>query len=199
MTALDWKQRGGTVSTGIVLTPMDMNVEHIFELTSIEIKEKVQTPYGIKDKVETSWSEVGKPKENAHRVWLKFNESYADKSGLVGFIRRASPKPILLGATIKLGDYLDLGMKVKVLVQARIDNNTGQPNGYYDFIPSSIKPVTEPQGATTGATLADLLTIAKGCKTAGDVFAIAYGKVPATVIQEFVAADKEGKIKYPVA
>jgi hypothetical protein len=198
MTA-DWKNRGGTVSTGVVLTPMDMNVEHTFELTSIEIKEKVQTPYGIKDKVETIWSEVGKPKENAHRVWLKFNESYADKSGLVAFIRRASPKPIIAGANIKLGDYLDLGMKIKVLVQARIDNKTGQPNGYYDFIPASIKPLVEPQGRPSGASLADLMVIAKGCKSSGDVFAVAYGKVSAEVIQEFIAADKAGKVVYPIA
>jgi len=195
----DWQNRGGTVTTGVVLTPMDLNIEHTFELTDVESKLKQSTPYGIKDQILFTFTELGVPKESAHRVWLKFNESYTEKSNLVAFIKKVSTKPILPGVAIKLGEHLTVGMKVKVLVQARIAKDTGQPSGYYDFIPASIKPATEAMGTMSGATLADLLVVAKGCKTAGDVFAVVYGKVPASVVQEFVAADKRGEIKYPIA
>ncbi len=194
----DWRQRGGQVNAGMTLAPMDLNASHKFELLSVEIKEGVTTKFGIKNKVNLVWKESGKEKD-FHRVWTNFNESYAEKSNLVAFLRRVSPKPILPGVEIKLGDYLDIGMKIVVMVQNRMDTQTGLPSGYYDFVPASIKPATEPQGGASGATLADLLVVAKGCKTAGDVFAVVYGKVPASVVQEFVAADKRGEIKYPIA
>ena len=135
----DWRNRGGMVQAGLVLSPMNMNIEHVFELIEVKSKLGIQTPYGIKDKIQLIWKEVGVEKE-AHRVWTEFNESYAEKSGLVGFISRASPKPVMPGITLKLGDYLELGMQIRTLVQARIDKKTGLPNGYYDFIPASIKP-----------------------------------------------------------
>ena len=193
----DWRQRGGQVNAGMQLAPMDLNKEHIFELMSVEIKEGVTTKFGIKNKVNLVWKEAGKDKDY-HRVWTNFNESYAEKSSLIAFLRKASPKPILPGVEIKLGDYLDIGMKVRVILKSRIDTQTGQPSGYYDFEPASIKPLAEPQGGVSGGTLADLMVLAKGCKSAGDVFAIAYGKVPGNVIQEFVAADKAGKVVYPI-
>ena len=195
----DWQNRGGTVTTGIVLTPMDLNIEHQFELTDVESKLKQSTPYGIKDQILFTFTELGVPKESAHRVWLKFNESYTEKSNLVAFIKKVSSKPILPGVAIKLGEHLAVGMKVKVLVQARISKDTGQPSGYYDFIPASIKPATETRGGASGATIADALVIAKGAKTSGDAFAVMVGKVPNNIIQEFVAADKRGEIKYPIA
>jgi hypothetical protein len=179
------------------LTPMDLNVSHVFELMSVEIKEGVTTKFGIKNQVVMVWKEAGKDKDY-HRVWTKFNESYAEKSNLVAFLRRISVKPILPGIDIKLGDYLDLGMKISSMIKNRMDTQTGQPSGYYDFEPASIKPATEPQYGASGATLADAIKAAKGATSAGDAFGLMVGRVPNNIIQEFVAADKRGEIKYPI-
>lgn len=194
---VDWKQRGGAVNAGMQLPPMDLNKEHVFELMSVEIQEGVTTKFGVKNKVKTIWKEAGKS-ENYHRVWIAFNESYADKSNLVAFLRRVSPKPILPGVVVKLGDYLDIGMKIKCMLQARMDTQTGQPSGYYDFVSASIKPATEPHGDGLKTTLAEMLEKAKGAKSAGDAFGLLIGKVSQESIQDFVAADKRGEIKYPI-
>ena len=193
---IDWKQRGGQVNAGMQLDPLDLNREHTFELMSVEIQEGVTTKFGIKNKVKMVWKESGKDKDY-HRVWMNFNESYAEKSSLIAFLKKASPKPILPGATVKLGDYLDLGMKIRVILKSRIDTQTGQPSGYYDFEPASIKPAS-PAGATPQMSLADAMVIARGAASAGDAFALMVGKVPNETIQAFVAADKAGQIKYPI-
>lgn len=195
---VDWRTRGGQVNAGMQLTPLDLNKQHTFELMSVEIQEGVTTKFGIKNKVKLVWKESGKDKDY-HRVWTNFNESYAEKSNLVAFLRRVSPKPIIPGVDIKLGDYLDLGMKISVMLQNRMDTQTGQPSGYYDFVPASIKPATEPQQIASGTTLSDALKAARGATSAGDAFGLMVGKVPNNIIQEFVAADKRGEIKYPIA
>jgi hypothetical protein len=199
----DWQSRGGTVSAGMVLAPMDMNIEHVFELTAVKFKANMQTPFGIKNKIETIWTESDKSKETAHRVWMTFNESYAEKSGLVGFIGRASPKPIMPGLPIKLGDYLVLGMKIRVLVQARIDPKTGLPNGYYDFIPASIKPVgtqSTIQNAPASATsVVEIGFICKGAQNSMDAYQrLTDACVKPELIALFVSEDKKGAFKYPL-
>lgn len=198
----DWRNRGGTVQAGIVLSPMNMNVEHVFGLIEVKSKLGVQTPYGIKDKIQLIWKEVTNDKES-HRVWTEFNESYAEKSGLVGFISRASPKPIMPGVTIKLGDYLEIGMQIRTLVQARIDKKTGLPNGYYDFIPASIKPAGSLSlpipTQTHSATLANALLLAKGAKDSMDAYCkLTDQKAPSDLIALFIQADKLGQVKYPI-
>lgn len=196
---VDWKQRGGQVNVGMQLPPMDLNKEHTFELLSVEIQEGVTTKFGLKNKVKMVWKEAGKDKDY-HRVWTNFNESYAEKSSLIAFLRKASPRPILPGAEVRLGDYLDLGMRIRVFLKSRIDGATGQPSGYYDFEPTSIKPANGPQqqGAVGGGGLADALRVAKGAKSAGDAWAMLIGKVPAEAMQAFLAADKAGQITYPI-
>lgn len=193
----DWQNRGGTVNAGVQLTPMDLNKEHVFELMTVEIQEGVTTKFGIKNKVKTTWKESGK-ETGYHRVWCQFNESYNEKASLVAFLAKVSPRPIIAGTPITLGGYLTIGMKIKTMVQARIDKNSGHPSGYYDFIPASIKPFTETQEPTSNAGLADALRFAKGAKTGGEAFGLLIGKVPNEVIQQFVAEDKAGKITYPI-
>ena len=193
---VDWKQRGGQVNAGMQLPPLDLNKEHTFELMSVEIQEGVTTKFGIKNKVKMVWKESGKDKDY-HRVWTNFNESYAEKSNLVAFLKKVSPRPIMPGADIKLGDYLDLGMRIRVILKSRIDTQTGQPSGYYDFEPASIKAMSA-QAQQSTATLADAIVAAKGATSAGDAFGLMVGKIPNDVIQQFVAADKAGQIKYPI-
>lgn len=193
---VDWKQRGGQVNAGMQLAPLDLNKEHVFELMSVEIQEGVTTKFGIKNKVKMVWKESGKDKDY-HRVWTNFNESYAEKSNLVAFLKKVSPRPIMPGADIKLGDYLDLGMKIKVILKSRIDTQTGQPSGYYDFEPASIKSMPV-QAHQSTVTLADAIAAAKGATSAGDAFGLMVGKIPNDIIQQFVAADKSGQIKYPI-
>ena len=183
---------------------MNMNIEHVFELIEVKSKLGIQTPYGIKDKIQLIWKEVGVEKES-HRVWTEFNESYAEKSGLMGFISRASPRPVVSGITIKLGDYLELGMQIRTLVQARIDKKTGLPNGYYDFIPASIKPAgslalpKDPIAQKPDVTLANILLLAKGAINSQDAyFKLVEAKSPVELVQQFLTADKAGIIKYPI-
>ena len=194
--SIDWKQRGGQVNVGMQLEPLDLNREHTFELMSVEIQEGVTTKFGIKNKVKMVWKESGKDKDY-HRVWMNFNESYAEKSSLIAFLKKASPKPILPGAIVKLGDYLDLGMKICVILKSRIDTQTGKPSGYYDFELASIKPAS-PVGTAPQMSLSEAMAIARGAASAGDAFALMVGKVPSETIQQYVAADKAGQIKYPI-
>jgi hypothetical protein len=198
----DWRQRGGDAAAPVQLPPMDLNKEHFFELMSVDFQDGVQETYEGKtktvNKIKMVFKEAGKDKDY-HRVWMNFNEYYTEKSNLMKFLLAASGKPFVAGIHVTLGDFLQDHHKIHVMLKARFNAQTGLPSGYYDFIPASIKPATESQGGVSGVTLVDLMTIAKGCKSAGDVFALAYGKVPANIIQEFVAADKRGEIKYPIA
>lgn len=203
----DWQNRGGIVTAGVQLPPMDMNVEHVFELIEVKLKPQVNTPYGIKDKIQFIWKEVGKEKD-FHRIWTEFNESYSEKSSLVQFIKQASPKPVVPGVPIKLGEMMCIGMQIKGLVQARFDNKTKLPNGFYDFIPPSVKPagsltISKPaldnaQSTTDAVMLA--YTHARGSKN----FDEAYLKLAETKdittqqVAAFVMADKNGQIKYPI-
>jgi hypothetical protein len=194
---IDWKQRGGQVNAGMQLPPMDLNKEHLFELLSVEIQEGVTTKFGLKNKVKMVWKEAGKEKDY-HRVWVNFNESYAEKSNLVAFLKRASPKVIVSGVDIKLGDYLDIGMQIKAMLQARMDTKTGQPSGYYDFVPASIRPATLLPSASSVTVLQALSKYAVGAKSSREAFGLLVGKVPNELIQEFIAVDKRGEIKYPI-
>lgn len=199
----DWQNRGGVVNAGMQLTPLDLNKEHIFELMSVDIQEGVTTKFGIKTKVKLVWKEAAKEKD-FHRVWLNYNESYAEKSNLVKFLSSASGKPIVPGIPTTLGDHLTIGMKIKAMVQARIDSKSGLPSGYYDFISASIKPagslvLPKQVNDITPAWRQAITQHAKGAKSAGDVWGLVLGKVPQEYIQEFIAADKRGEIKYPIA
>lgn len=200
----NWQNRGGMVNAGMQLAPIDLNREHMFELMSVAIQEGVTTKFGIKTKVKLVWKEADKT-EGFHRVWIQFNESYAEKSNLVKFLTSVSGKPILPGVPTTLGDHLYIGMKIKAMVQARIDVKTGLPSGYYDFMAASIKPgcsLTTSQSTSPAVTpsekVAKALSFAKGAANAGDAFGLMVGKVPQDCVQEFMAADKRGEIKYPI-
>ena len=196
-----WQTRGGMVNAGMQLAPLDLNREHLFELMSVNIQEGVPTKFGIKTKVKLVWKEADKT-EAYHRVWIQFNESYAEKSNLVKFLSSVSGKPIIPGVPTTLGDHLYLGMKIKAMIQARIDKDKGVPSGYYDFISASIKPggaltLAKTQQPQTNM-MESISRLAKGAKTSGDVFGLLIGKVPQDTIQEFLSADKRGEIQYPI-
>jgi hypothetical protein len=198
----DWRNRGGDAAAMVQLPPMDLNKEHMFELMTVDFQDGVQETYEGKtktvNKIKMVFKEAGKDKDY-HRVWMNFNEYYTEKSNLMKFLLAASGKTFVPGVHVTLGDFLQEHHKIRVMLKARFNATTGQPSGYYDFVPASIKPATEPQQGASGATLADALVIAKGAKTSGDAFAVMVGKVPNNIIQEFVAADKRGEIKYPIA
>lgn len=194
----DWKTRGGQVNAGMKLDPLDLNKEHVFELVSVEIKEGVPTKFGIKNKVNLVWKESGKEKD-FHRVWTNFNESYAEKSNLVAFLRKVSPKPILPGANVFLGDFLEVGMKIKAMLQNRMDTTTGMPSGYYDFVPASIKPASQQGANNAPPTLTEALFIAHGCANGMDALSrLSDAGVKPELIALFLSEDKKGNVKYPV-
>lgn len=197
----DWQNRGGTVSAGVQLPPMDLNKEHVFELMSVDTQEGVQTKFGLKNKIKLVWKEADK-EEGFHKVWLNFNESYFEKSNLVKFLISASGRPLLPGIPVKLGDFLSIGMRIRAMVQARIDSKTGAPSGYYDFITASVKPANapvQPLGLTHGAQLQNALLICKGCSNAGDAaFRLAEARASADVVEVFKDANAKGLVKYPI-
>lgn len=206
----DWQNRGGTMQAGLNLAPMDLNKEHIFELMNVEIQEGVTTKFGIKTKVKTVWKESEK-NENYHRVWCNFNESYTEKSNLVKFLQSVSHRPIMPGTPVMLGDFLVIGMRIRVMVQARIDKEKGIPSGYYDFIPASIKPFNTqttmppnpsqivPIGVSHGPALQNALLIARGSQNAADAaYKFAEARSPLEITQAFRDADKAGLVKYPI-
>ena len=200
----DWQNIGGVVQQGFSLPPMDMNSEHVFELLEVKPKFQTQTKFGIKDKIQFIWQECGKPEKESHRVWIEFNQSFSEKSNLIAFISKASPKPIIPGTTVLLGEFMVIGMRIRAFVKARIGAD-GMPSGYYDFIPASIKPagsLSLPKDPTTqkpDASLTNALLLAKGATSGTDAyFKLVEAKCAPDIIQQFLAADKAGTIKYPI-
>lgn len=200
----DWQNIGGVVQQGFSLPPMDMNVEHVFELLEVKPKFQIQTKFGIKDKIQFIWQETGKPEKESHRVWIEFNKSFSEKSNLVAFISKASPKPVMPGSMVLLGEFMVIGMCIRAFVKARIGGD-GMPSGYYDFIPASIKPVgslalpKEPIAQKPDATLANILLLAHSATSSQEAyFKLAEAKCPPELIQQFLVADKAGIIKYPI-
>lgn len=199
----DWRNRGSTYTTAQQLPPMDLNAEHIFELMDVQLKPAQQTKYGLKDKIMLVWKEAGKT-DNYHRVWITFNESYHEKAQLMKFLIAVSGRPVVPGVTVRLGDYLSIGMRISARLQARIDRNSGLPSGYYDFVSASIKPAhktsPEPQQGGTASVLANAIKTSIGAVDYMDALSkLAAAKVTPEVAQAFIAADKAGQIKYPVS
>jgi len=199
----DWQNIGGVIQIGFALPPMDMNKEHIFKLLEVKPKPQIQTKFGIKDKIQFIWEEVGPNEKECHRVWIEFNQSFSEKSNLVAFLTKASPKPILSGTPILLGEVMAIGMQIRAFVKARIGDD-GMPNGYYDFIPASIKPLgaqstITPPLSKPDATLTNALLLAKGAKDSMEAyFKLADAKAPVDLIAIFVQADKLGQVSYPI-
>lgn len=197
----NWQNRGGKTTAAPMLVPLDLNKEHVFELVSIDFQDGVTETYKGKtqtvNKCKMVWKEADKEKD-FHRVWFNANEFYTEKSNLMKFLMAASGKPFVAGVEVKIGDFLTEHHRIKARVTARINKDTGAPNGYYDFIPASIKPATETHCGASAEGLAKALEIAKGAANAGDAFALLIGKVPSEVVQEFVAADKAGQVRYPI-
>jgi len=203
----DWKNRGGETTASIQLPPMDLNREHIFELVTLEIQEGVTETYEgeskIVNKVKMIWKESGKDKD-FHRVWLTFNEFYSEKSNLMKFLLAASGKVFVPNVKVTLGDFLTERHLIKVMLKARFDKIKGTPNGYYDFIPASIKPISASQSPASPATgdssvlLANAMLIVHGCEDAMSATQRLFdAQCKAEVVQAFMQANKEGKITYP--
>jgi len=203
----DWKNRGGETTASIQLPPMDLNREHIFELVTLEIQEGVTETYEgeskIVNKVKMIWKESGKDKD-FHRVWLTFNEFYSEKSNLMKFLLAASGKVFVPNVKVTLGDFLTERHLIKVMLKARFDKIKGTPNGYYDFIPASIKPISasqspaSPQSGDSSVLLANAMLIVHGCEDAMSATQRLFdAQCKAEVVQVFMAANKEGKITYP--
>ena len=105
---------------------------------------------------------------------------------------------------VLLGEFMAIGMQIRAFVKARIGAD-GMPSGYYDFIPASIKPAgsltiaKEAPAHNATATLTNALLNAKGATSGTDAyFKLVEAKCPADMIQQFLAADKAGTIKYPI-
>jgi len=203
----DWKNRGGETTASVQLPPMDLNREHIFELVTLEIQEGVTETYEgeskIVNKVKMIWKESGKDKD-FHRVWLTFNEFYSEKSNLMKFLLAASGKVFVPNVKVTLGDFLTERHLIKVMLKARFDKIKGTPNGYYDFIPASIKPISasqppaSPQSGDTSVLLANAMLIVHGCEDAMSATQRLFdAQCKAEVVQAFMQANKEGKITYP--
>lgn len=129
---------------------------------------------------------------------LNFSDDEAFESAVIRFFKKIK-HPLQENVVPDWSQYFIVGMRFRGRVAIGKDADK-KPNGKYFLDIPTCRPLL-PSDKEDGSapTLADLLILAKGCNTAGDVFAIAYGKVPNTVIQEFVAADKRGEIKYPIA
>lgn len=197
----EWMNRGGQTQASVKLPPMDLNKEHVFELVSIDFQDGITETYQGKtqtvNKCKMVWKEADKEKD-FHRVWVNVNEFYSENANLMKFLISASGKPFVSGIDVKIGDYLSEHHRIKARVTARIKKDTGEPNGYYDFIKASIRPDSPPQTNAKVVSLADALKLVVGSKNAGDAFAMLIGKVPQETIKEFVAADKRGEITYPI-
>ena len=204
----DWKNRGGETTASIQLPPMDLNREHIFELVTLEIQEGVTETYEgeskIVNKVKMIWKESGKDKD-FHRVWLTFNEFYSEKSNLMKFLLAASGKVFVPNVKVTLGDFLTERHLIKVMLKARFDKIKGTPNGYYDFIPASIKPISaspspaSPQSGDSSVLLANAMLIVHGCEDAMSATNKLFERNAKTeVVQAFLAAHKAGTVKFPI-
>ena len=101
---------------------------------------------------------------------------------------------------LKLGEYMQLGMKIRVMVQARIDKKTGLPNGYYDFIPASIKPAMDQREIVFASpALANALLLAKGAKNHQEAMnLLTQAKAPKECVLALFQAHLDGKVDYPI-
>lgn len=202
----NWQNRGGIPQQFAKLPPMDLNAEHEFELIDVNTKDNVPDIYNpgkTVNKIITVWKESGKQTE-FHKIYAEFNEYYSEKASLMKFLCKVSGKPFVVGTPVKLGEWLYIGMKIKARVLAKYNKDTGEPTGNYKFA-ESIKPggsLTISQNASPAVTpsekVAKAISFAKGAVNAGDAFGLMVGKVSQDYIQEFIAADKRGEIKYPI-
>lgn len=126
------------------------------------------------------------------------------ESAILRFFRKIG-SPVNPDKEIDWSEYFIPGMRFR----ARVAIGKGQdkkPNGKYfldvptcrKILASDMHPDAAATMQTPTATLANALLLAKGAANAGDAFALLIGKVPAEVVQEFVAADKAGTIRYPI-
>lgn len=201
----DWQNRGGqTQASAPLLPPMDLNIVHQFELVSIDFQDGVTETYKgvskIVNKCKMVWKEAGKEKD-FHRVWVNVNEFYSEKSNMMKFLMAASGKPFVAGVTVKIGDYLGEHHRIKARVKARINKETGEPNGYYDFVPESIKPAVDPQLASSkpDASLANALLLAKGASDFNTAMSLLKSaRASKEVTMALFQANLDGKVTFPI-
>lgn len=198
----DWQNRGGTPQTFAKLPPMDLNLEHEFELTEVQAKDNVPDTYNpgkTVNKIITVWKEVNKPINEAHKIYAEFNEYYSEKASLMKFLCRVTGKPFVPGVHVKLGEYLTIGMRIKARVIAKYNKETGEPTGNYKFA-EGIKPaLPQPVGITYGVDLQNALLIARGAQNATDAaYKLAEARAPKELTDAFQRAVQQGSVTFPI-
>lgn len=200
MTEVDWRQRGGKMTEFKPLPPLNLNNQHTFALTKVEVRDQQQTKFGLKNKVLFTWQECGVPKEQAHRVWYNCNESYTEKSSLIKFLQLVSGKKIV-GAVedVKLGDFVELGIEIVSLVKPRIDKE-GKLTTYYDFIMESIRPAAAAKQAPIGkpAGVEQIKLLIKGSADKDTaMISLLDASQSSETIQTFLTMVRNGIITFP--
>lgn len=128
---------------------------------------------------------------------LNFSDDEAFESAIIRFFKKIK-HPLQENVVPDWTQYFVVGMRFRGRVAIAKDAEK-KPNGKYFIDVPTCRPLL-PRDKEDGirATLADAIAAAKGATSAGDAFGLLVGKVPNEVIQEFVAADKRGEIKYPI-
>lgn len=137
---------------------------------------------------------------------LNFSEDEAFESAIVRFFKKIK-KPLAENIEPNWEDHFLVGMRFRGRVVIGKDEKKIPNGNYYLDIPTC-RPILQndmhPEAAATLTNqdapqkVAKAISFAKGATTAGDAFALMVGKVPQDFIQEFIAADKRGEIKYPL-
>lgn len=137
---------------------------------------------------------------------INFDPDEKFDSAVVKFFKKIK-RPLVKDIEPDWDQYFVVGMRFRSRVVVDRDNNK-QPTGKYFLDIPTCRPILasdmHPDATATLSTssasqkVATVLSLAKGAASAGDAFALAIGKAPQDYIQEFVAADKRGEIKYPI-
>jgi hypothetical protein len=149
--------------------------------------------------------------KDAHRIWIRVNESYHEKSDLIKFLRKINAKPIEESYGVQLEEYLTFGMKIKTRVAPKFGKD-GKENGYYGFVIESVKPVVQsniseglettfagPKPIEEPVSLANIMLLIKGAKNYDEAIDKLYAqKQSQRIIATFRVAAQNAKITFPV-
>jgi hypothetical protein len=140
---------------------------------------------------------------------VNFGTDEQYKSGVVKFFQKLGT-PLTENKPPNWKECFVPGMRFRgrVVVKTMKDKDNNDVTKYYLDVPTVRKLLASDtvgesfaQSSPTldaAGKVAMALSVAKGSKNAGDAFAMLIGKVTQDVIQEFIAADKNGDIKYPI-
>ena len=134
---------------------------------------------------------------------LNFSEDDAFESAIIRFFRKIQ-HPLREGVEPNWDDYFVVGMRFRARVAIGKDNDK-KPNGKYYLDVPTCRPLTASTTPTASIAqkpdglLANALLLAKGATNSMEAyFKLAEAKIDPAIIQQFVAADKQGIVKYPI-